>query len=165
MKNYLIYANKTFKEKKIKCEGLIDYLDFLGGHPDYSMQFLQKVYINSLAYGVKEVKEGDLNNFMIDTILDNRAYVNELISKAKSKKHHLDVLTALSRNEKSTLDGKSLYNVKTSLEDMGLIRNVSQGKYIIVDVFLNFVLAKGGFNELETTRKIVSLSSGGIQLD
>ncbi len=150
------YAKKTFTQKSIECESLFEYLQFLGGHPDYSMQFLQKVYINALAYELHEITELQMNDFMIDTISDNRAYINELINKAKSKKHHLDVLISLAKNEKSTLNGKSLYNVRMSLEDMGLIRNVSQGTYVIVDVFLNLVLAVGGFDELENKQVLLS---------
>jgi hypothetical protein len=33
------------------------------------------------------------------------------------------------------VDGKSLYNVRMSLEDMRLISRIRQGEYVIADVF------------------------------
>ncbi len=143
------YTNKVFDDKEIKCENLIDYLNYLGGHPDYSMQFLQKVYLNSLAYGLKNITKQKMNIFMLETIYDNKAYITELINNAKTKKHHLDILNNMANDEKSTVDGKSLYNIRNSLEDMGLIRNISQGKYEIIDIFLKFLLSQKETKEIE----------------
>ena len=148
-KELLDYAKETFSNQHIKCEKLEDFIAFLGGHPDYSMQFLQKIYMSALAYNLKEISSQQMNDFMLETIMENRAYIGELINKAKSKKHHLEVLVTIAKNEKSFIDGKSLYNVRISLEDMGLISRVGQGEYVIVDIFLKFVLASGGFGELD----------------
>lgn len=155
----LEYTEKAFSDINIKCDELMRYLEFLGGHPDYSMQFLQKVYITSLAFDFKRISTEQMNEFMLNTILDNRAYINELINKAKSKKHHLEVLVSLAKDEKVSIDGKSLYNVRMSLEEMGLISHISQGKYVVVDVFLNFVLSKGGFTELYNFKEPLLLTT------
>jgi len=143
------YADDVFKKQGIVCENLYKYINFLGGHPDYSMQFLQKVYINALAFDLKNIDNTRMHNFMLETILDNKAYLNELINKAKTKKHHLEVLISLAKNTKVNLDSKTLYNVRNSLEDMGIIKKTAQGKYIIVDIFLDFILRYGDASSFE----------------
>ena len=143
------YADNVFKKQGIICENLHEYINFLGGHPDYSMQFLQKVYINALAFDLKDIDNSRMHDFMLETILDNKAYLNELINKAKMKKHHLEVLISLAKNIKVNLDSKTLYNVRSSLEDMGIIKKTAQGKYIIVDIFLDFILRYGDASSFE----------------
>ncbi|PID47020.1 MAG: hypothetical protein CR967_05890 [Proteobacteria bacterium] len=136
----LEYAQDYFTKRQVEFENLKDYIKFLGGHPDYSMQFLQKIYINNLAFKIKKYTHEHLKNLLIEVIYDNISYIDELINKAKQKKHHLDVLISMAKNEKINIDGKTLYNVRMSLENMGLIRNISQGRYEIVDLFLKMVL-------------------------
>jgi len=147
------FAENVFKTKGIICENLYEYINFLGGHPDYSMQFLQKVYINALAFSLKNINNDRMHDFMLETILDNKAYLNELINKAKTKKHHLEVLIALAKNTKVNLDSKTLYNVRSSLEDMGIIKKAAQGKYVIVDIFLDFILKYGDASSFEIIEK------------
>jgi hypothetical protein len=113
------------------------------------MQFLQKIYISALAYDFFKISNSMMHDFMLETILENKAYLTELINKTKTKKHHLEVLIALTKNTKVTLDSKALYNVRVSLEDMGIIKNIAQGEYIIVDVFLNFILLHGDPSSFE----------------
>lgn len=139
-KELLEYAQEYFSKQKVEFDNLEEYIEFLGGHPDYSMQFLQKIYIDNLAFKNTYYDNEKLKNILIDVIYDNISYIDELINKAKQKKHHLEVLVCMARGQKIGLDGKSLYNVRVSLENMGLIRNVSQGKYEIVDLFLGVVL-------------------------
>jgi len=143
------YAHNIFSKKNIICDNLFEYITFLGGHPDYSMQFLQKVYINALAYNILHIDNSMMHNFMLETISDNKAYLGELITKTKTKKHHLEVLTALAKNSKVNIESKTLYNVRSSLEDMGIIKNIAQGEYIIVDLFLNFILRYGDASSFE----------------
>jgi len=149
------FAENVFKTKGIICENLYEYINFLGGHPDYSMQFLQKVYINALAFSLKNINNDRMHDFMLETILDNKAYLNELVNKAKTKKHHLEVLIALAKNTKVNLDSKALYNVRSSLEDMGIIKKAAQGKYVIVDIFLDFILKYGNASSFEIVEKDV----------
>ena len=134
------YSYEKFKEKNIVCKDLKHVINFLGGHPDYSMQVLQKLYFVALAYEKEVLTSKDVYNTLIDTIWDNKAYIDELISKSKQKKHHLEVLVSIAKAVKIDLDSKSLYNVHISLENMGLIRNIGQGKYEIVDLFLKIIL-------------------------
>ncbi len=134
------YSYEKFKEKNIVCDDLKYIINFLGGHPDYSMQVLQKLYFVALAYEKEILTSKDVYDTLVDTIWDNKAYIDELISKSKQKKHHLEVLVSIANTVKIDLDSKSLYNVHISLENMGLIRNIGQGKYEIVDLFLQIIL-------------------------
>ena len=147
------YAKDVFKQKTIVCENLYAYINFLGGHPDYSMQFLQKLYINALAFNLPKIDNLKMHDFMLETILDNKAYLNELINKTKTKKHHLEVLIALAKRIKVNLASKALYNVRSSLEDMGIIKNINKGEYIIVDIFLDFILRYGNASSFEIIEK------------
>lgn len=134
------YSRKAFEEKDIECDSLKYMLEYLGGHPDYSLQVLQKLYFLALAHEIKTLTAEDVYNTLIDVISSNKAYIEELISKAKLKKHNLDVLYGIANSEKVELDSKTLYNVHTSLEDIGLIKKVSIGKYKINDLFLEIYL-------------------------
>lgn len=134
------YSIEVFEQKNIKCDSLKYLLEYLGGHPDYSLQVLQKLYFISLANNINKLSSKDLHDTLIDVILSNKAYIEELISKAKLKKHNLDVLYSIANNEKLKLDSKSLYNVHSSLEDIGLIKKIGLGKYIINDIFLKIYL-------------------------
>ncbi len=71
---------------------------------------------------------------------ENKAYLEELISKAKSRKHHYEVLEALANDKEVDISSKSLYIVHSSLEDMGLIRRTARGQYEITDIFLRVLL-------------------------
>lgn len=134
------YSIDKFKQKNIKIDSLKYLLEYLGGHPDYSLQVLQKLYFIALANDIKELSSKNLYDTLIDTLLSNKAYIEELISKAKQKKHNLEVLQAIANNTKLKLDSKTLYNVHSSLEDIGLIKKVGLGKYIINDIFLKLYL-------------------------
>jgi hypothetical protein len=134
------YSNNVFKQKDIKIPSLKHLLRFLGGHPDYSLQVLQKLYFVALANDLKELDEKYVYDTLIDVILFNKPYIDELILKAKQKKHSLDVLYAIANNTKSQIESKTLYNVHSSLEDLGLIKKIGLGKYIINDIFLEIFL-------------------------
>ncbi len=134
------YSIRVFNQKDIECDSLHYLLEYLGGHPDYSLQVLQKLYFLALANDVKVLKPIDVYDTLIDVIQSNKAYIEELISKAKLKKHNLDVLYSIANDEKANLDSKTLYNVHSSLEDIGLIKRVNIGKYKINDMFLKIYL-------------------------
>lgn len=134
------YSKKVFDEKKIICDDLKYLLSFLNGHPDYSLQVLQRLYFTSLSNDTKIITFDDTHKILIEVILNNKAYIDELISKSKQKKYHLEVLTNIANNNKSILESKVLYNVHSSLEDMGLIKRISQANYVISDIFLNIYL-------------------------
>lgn len=134
------YSIEAFHKKNIECDSLKYLLEYLGGHPDYSLQVLQKLYFLALANDVKIIKSADVYNTLLEVIQSNKAYIEELISKAKLKKHNLDVLYSIANEEKIALDSKTLYNVHSSLEEIGLIKKVSMGKYKINDMFLKIYL-------------------------
>ncbi|MDB4257445.1 hypothetical protein N9818_01200 [Arcobacteraceae bacterium] len=134
------YSIKIFEKKGIKCDDLKYLLEYLCGHPDYSLQVLQKLYFVSIANDIKVLTNDNLHDILIEVIVSNKAYIEELISKAKQKKHSLDVLYAIANERKTQLDSKTLYNVHSSLEDMGLIKKIAVGRYIINDMFLKIYL-------------------------
>jgi len=140
IKELLNHSNKVFKIKSIEVHGLEDAIEYLHGHPDYSLQLLQKLYFTALANEMDELNKEDVYNALTEVITNNKAYIEELVSKAKQKKHNLNVLYSIANNEKSNLDSKTLYNVHSSLEDMGLIKKIGLGKYKINDIFLNLYL-------------------------
>lgn len=113
---------------------------FYNGHPDYTIQALQLLYNKVVVDEIKTIEFGLLQEVMLDVASNNGAYVEELISMAKKKKHHINVLHSIATDTPSGLDAKSLYQVRTSLEDMGLISKIEKGRYIINDILLLYVL-------------------------
>jgi len=141
-----IYSKKAFEQKGIKVDDLKYLLTYLGGHPDYSLQVLQKLYFNALANNINELSSKNVYDVLIDVLSSNKAYIEELISKAKQKKHSLEILYTIANGKKPVLESKSLYNVHSSLEDMGLIKKIGLGKYIINDIFLKIYLQQHDYN-------------------
>ncbi len=142
IKELYSYTSKMLKEKKIDFdkESLQRLIAFLGGHPDYSAQTLQTMYFRHLVNETKYIGYDEMYDALKSTILENKAYLEELISKTKMKKHHYEVLHAVANNKELKLSSGTLYNIRVALEEMGLIKNVSRGKYVITDVFLNVLL-------------------------
>jgi len=134
------YSKKVFNDIGVSVSSLKNMLSFLGGHPDYSMQFLQKLYFNAIAMQKQEFSQDDLKEILLDTIEANRAYLEELISKAKQRKHNLEVLESIAKKQPIEIDSKILYNTKRSLEDMGLIKKRGRNDYVINDIFLELIL-------------------------
>jgi AAA+ ATPase superfamily predicted ATPase len=140
------YSINKFKQKNIQSTSLKYLLKYLDGHPDYSLQVLQQLYFKSIANNYTQLTSKYLYDTLVDVILSNKAYLDELISKAKQKKHNLDVLYAIANNKKLKLDSKTLYNVHSSLENMGLIKKIAVGKYTINDIFLKIYLKQQNEN-------------------
>ena len=134
------YTEEVFKKNEIAIGYLKNYLNFLGGHPDYSMQFLKNLYAYAIISQVKHLDDIILFDILIETIDSNKAYIDELISKSKSKKHHSEQLAAIANNEILAIDSRTSYIIKGSLEDMGLISKIDRGEYRINDIFLNLAL-------------------------
>jgi len=143
------YSDKVFKAKGINAPSLKYLLEYLKGHPDYSMQVLQRLYFISIAENIKNLSSKDLYTTLKDVLSSNKPYIEELISKSKQKKHHLDVLYSIANNNKMKLDSKALYNVRHSLEDMGLIKKIDLGEYKINDIFLKIYLQQDNENDLD----------------
>jgi len=143
------YVFKEFSNRDIIYDkkAIIKILSFLQGHPDYSMQLFQSIYYRAIISNEKI----DLNfciEVLKEVILENRAYLDELIQKTKTKKHLFELMNSIANNILTNLTSKTLYNAHVTLEDMGLIRNIGRGKYEIVDVFLNVLLKQSDRNML-----------------
>ncbi len=136
------YTKKALTNKKISYDehSLKNLIDFLQGHPDYTAQTLQTLYINAVINGDMKAHEDDCINALCTTLLDNKAYLEELITKARMKKHQYEVLNAIANDKEVELTSKALYATKISLENLGLIKNISRGKYILTDILLQILL-------------------------
>ncbi len=148
------YTEDAFKKHEITIGNLKNYLDFLGGHPDYSMQFLKNLYAYAIINQLKHFNDAILFDILIETIDSNKAYIDELISKSKSKKHHSEQLAAIANNEILAIDSRTSYIIKGSLEDMGLISKIDRGDYRINDIFLNLAL-KDSTLQIEDFAKMI----------
>ena len=159
------YAKEAFAKLGIPMDDNLSLLiHFFDGHPDYTMQALQNYYLTAMVEGHRSISVGAMRKAAVQTIYDNKAYIDELISKAKTKKHHLAVLQSIANNESSNIDGKTLYNVRTSLEDMGLVRNVAQGKYVITDIILAIYLQQSNDESLMLDGNITGVSFAGAKI-
>jgi hypothetical protein len=135
------YAQDVFKKQNITFDDtFLKMLTFLQGHPDYSAQVLQALYYKTLVEEIKTIDNHVCLEVLTTVILENRAYLEELIAKTKQKKHHYEVLHSIANSYSVELSSRTLYNVHTSLEEMGLIKNISRGKYTINDIFLEVLL-------------------------
>ena len=142
-----IFTEFTKREFIFDKKAIAIILDFLQGHPDYSMQVFQSIFYRVLLNSEPITLELSLE-VLKEVILENKAYLDELIQKAKSKKHLYKLLKAIANNETTDIPSKTLYNAHISLEDMGLIRNIGRAKYEIVDVFLKVLLQQNTKNML-----------------
>jgi len=135
------YTTEAFDKQNINYDdSLLKMLQFLQGHPDYSAQVLQALYYKGIVEDLKMIDYEVCLEALTQVILENRAYLEELISKTKQKKHHYEVLHSIANGYSVELNSKSLYNIHISLEEMGLIKNIARGKYIINDIFLEVLL-------------------------
>ncbi|MCF6331261.1 MAG: ATP-binding protein [Sulfurimonas sp.] len=150
---YLEFNNRKFDYDK---KAIMRILDFLQGHPDYSMQVFQSIFYRA----VIDNEKIDMNlcvEVLKEVILENRAYLDELIQKAKAKKHLFKLLSAIANNTSTDILPKTLYNSHVLLENMGLIKNIGRGKYELVDLFLKVLLQQNNKNML--------IQSSNLQID
>jgi hypothetical protein len=103
------------------------------------MQVFQSIFYKAILDNVK-IDLALSVDVLKEVILENKAYLDELIQKAKSKKHLYKLLRAIANNQTTDIPSKTLYNAHITLENMGLIRNIGRGKYELVDIFLNVLL-------------------------
>ena len=138
----LEYCTSFFGWKKYKVNeaDLMSMLTFLQGHPDYSARTLQQIYYTLLQNPDLEVNRELCIQSLAIAFIDNKAYLEELASKAKQKKNHFEVLYATANAVEIDLPSATLYQARTSLENMGMLRNTGRGQYEVVDVFLKIFL-------------------------
>ena len=135
------YTRNVFDSLDVKYNNsLIMLLEFLKGHPDYSMQVLQSIYFKIKIDNLKEINEMLCIENLKIVIEENSAYLEELIMKAKQKKYHFEVLSSIANKLTAQVNPKTLYSVHSSLEDMGLIKKIDRAEYIINDIFLSIIL-------------------------
>ncbi len=137
----LSYTLEQFNTNKITYdkEALFKTIEFLEGHPEYSSKVLQTLYIEALLEQ-KKITYEDCIDAISFRVIENRAYLDEIISKVKQKKYHFEELYKIANDEKSSLNSATLYNTRFSLENMGLIVKVKKGKYKVIDIFLKILL-------------------------
>lgn len=135
------YTIEQFDKNNIEYNKDIIYqtIKFLKGHPEYSAKVLQTLYINSMIdkKPIDYEKSIDAISFRV---CENRAYLDELISKLKNKKHHFEIVYNIANNIEHTIGSATLYNTHISLENIGIVKKVQKGKYEIVDIFLKILL-------------------------
>ncbi len=149
------YASDVFNKIGVPYDdSFLKLIEFLEGHPDYSIQVLQMLYYRSISKEFSTIDRDACIDVLTSVILENHAYLEELISKAKQKKHHYEVLFDIANNSISAIESKTLYNINVSLEDMGLVRNIERGKYVISDIFLKILLQQKDDKQFLLERKL-----------
>jgi len=135
------YTTEQFDTNNITYEKEVLYrtIQFLEGHPEYSAKVLQTLYINA-TLAKKPIDLSASLEAISFRVCENRAYLDELISKLKAKKHHFEVVYNMANNLKSNIGSATLYNTHVSLENMGIIKKVQKGEYALVDIFLKILL-------------------------
>ncbi len=120
---------------------LIELLDYIGFHPDYTFQILEQIHCALLVLPEKTIDRNLCLDAISKVFINNKAYLEELVGKAKLKKHHYVVLAATANEEAIKLSSATLYQTRVSLENMGLLKKESRDTYSIVDVFLKIYLS------------------------
>lgn len=135
------YTKEQFDQNSISYEKDVIYqtIKLLKGHPEYSAKVLQTLYINATLEKTPIDTQSAINAISF-RVCENRAYLDELISKLKTKKHHFEVTYNIANKIKSNIGSATLYNTHVSLENMGIIKKVQKGEYEIVDIFLEILL-------------------------
>jgi predicted RNA-binding protein with EMAP domain len=153
----LEYVQEVFESEKIVYEkhSIKEMLEFLQGHPDYSIKVLSYLYLRTGRTDEKINDELCLKALQ-EVIISTRPYLDELIAKTKLKKNLYEVLVAIANKTPLTLPSSTLYNAHVALEEMGLIKNIARGEYRIIDVFLE-VLLKQDNDELVALDDVVWL--------
>lgn len=136
------YAQSYFQYHhfKIDSDALLQTLQFLNGHPDYSARVLQKILFTGLENNKQNLNQAAMINCIAAVFMDNKAYLEELIAKTKLKKHHYEVLYNQANQIPQELSAATLYQTRVSLENMGLIKSQGRGNYQVVDVLLKLYL-------------------------
>jgi uncharacterized protein len=155
------YADDFFTSLNISHDkSLKQLLIFLQGHPDYSMQILQAFYYRIIIDKVDNIDMKLCIETLSQVLAENKAYLEELISQAKTKKHHFEVLSALANNTTVELTSRTLYNTHISLENHGLVKNTGRGLYELTDIFLKIFLQIEDVDDLQLLERVTGLDFG-----
>lgn len=131
---FKLKTNESLNKDLIR---LLRYLEF---HPDYTHQVLEQIHYTLLISPERTIDRKLCLEAISTVFMNNKTYLEELISKAKLKKHHYAVLSATANEETIKLPSATLYQTRVSLENMGLLKKKSRDCYAITDALLRIFL-------------------------
>lgn len=136
------FCKDFFKTQQITYdEYLYAIIEYLQGHPYYTMKTLQSIYYKTLEENSKNISKKDCIQALTIALFETKSYLEEIIEKIKQKKHHYSVIWNLANNSKDTsIDSPTLYKTYKSLQDLGYIKKYDRGEYHITDIFLKILL-------------------------
>lgn len=136
------FCKDFFKTQQITYdEYLYTIIEYLQGHPYYTMKTLQSIYYKTLEENSKNISKKDCIQALTIALFETKSYLEEIIEKIKQKKHHYSVIWNLANNSKDTsIDSPTLYKTYKSLQDLGYIKKYDRGEYYITDIFLKILL-------------------------
>jgi hypothetical protein len=143
-RGFTAYWINKFNLRNIEIDNteLEKLLIVLEGHPYYSMKTLQFLYYHCLEHNHASVNRETLNYALEQSILETKSYLEDVISRLKSKKHHYEVIYNLANKLKSKLSSVMLFKTLSSLEEAGIVTHQSRGNYTINDVFLKLYITE-----------------------
>lgn len=144
------FCIKFFQEHKISYdEFLFKLIDYLEGHPYYTMKTLQSIYYKTLEESKCTIDKDDCIEALTIAFFETKSYLEEIIEKIKQKKHHHSVMWHLANGLKDTsIDSPTLYKTYKSLENMGYIKKRDRAEYFISDIFLKILLQQNSDSKL-----------------
>lgn len=133
--------------EKLKLENIVvDFADLkqifltIDGHPYYSMKFMQILHYYCSVNDIKNIDTKVLNYALDKAIFETESYLQDIITKLKSKKYHYEVLYSLVNGIRSDLSSIIIFKTYTSLVDIGIISHVKRGCYKVTDPFLKLYI-------------------------
>ncbi|WP_295041836.1 hypothetical protein, partial [Sulfuricurvum sp.] len=150
------YTKKFFTQHGIQFDDSLDILiGYLEGHPYYSIKALQTLYYKTLDSTSKAITAEDCINALRISVYEAKSYIEEVIEKIKSKKHHHAIIWGLANGVKiKNVDSPTLYKTYKSLEEMGYIKKQDRGEYRITDIFLKLLLQQNSDTALTLENEI-----------
>jgi AAA+ ATPase superfamily predicted ATPase len=124
----------------IDAAELLNTLNILECHPYYSMKTMQILHGLVIINKLKHISADLLQQALDIAYEETKTYLEDIINYVKLKAHHFDMLISIAKKLPSSLEPLNSYRVKQSLVNMGLIRQIKRGEYIIIDAFLKCYL-------------------------
>jgi hypothetical protein len=136
------FCKDFFKKQEITYDAfLFEVIDYLEGHPYYTMKTLQSAYYKALEEKRNVIDAANCREALIVSLFETKPYLEEVLEKIKQKKYHHSVIWHLANDLKDTsIDSPTLYKTYKSLENMGYIKKQARGEYFVTDIFLKILL-------------------------
>lgn len=136
------HCKNFFTSKGIKYDKFLnEIIDYLEGHPYYTMKTLQSCYFEALDKNSNTITKQNCIDALTIALFETKPYLEEVIEKIKQKKYHFSVIWHLANEAKNkSINSTILYKTYKSLENMGYIKKLDKGKYKINDIFLKILL-------------------------